>query len=112
MTGPLRGPARSAARRQLALIAVVQVLAMATWFSASAVVPSLMQEWDLGRTAAGLLTVAVQVGFVAGAVGSALFNLPDIVPAHRLVAVAALVAAAIVLTWLPGRRGGVASVTD
>ena len=94
MTGPLRGPARSAARRQLALIAVVQVLAMATWFSASAVVPSLMQEWDLGRSAAGLLTVAVQVGFVAGAVGSALFNLPDVVPAHRLVAVAALMAAA------------------
>jgi MFS family permease len=78
---------------QLALIAVVQVLAMATWFSASAVVPSLMSEWGVGRAGAGLLTVAVQVGFVVGAVGSAVLNLPDIVPAHRLVAVSALLAA-------------------
>ena len=81
------------AGRQLTLIAVVQVLAMATWFSASAVSPSLMQEWGLGRGAAGLLTVSVQVGFVVGAVASALVNLPDILPAHRLVAVCALVAA-------------------
>ena len=93
MTGPLQGPARSTAGRQLALIAVVQVLAMATWFSASAVVPSLMQEWALGPGAAGLLTVSVQVGFVVGAVASAVVNLPDILPAHRLVAVSALVAA-------------------
>ncbi|WP_116451875.1 MFS transporter [Blastococcus litoris] len=84
---------RITAGRQLALIAVVQVLAMATWFSASAVVPSLREEWGLGGGGAGLLTVAVQVGFVVGAVGSALVNLPDIVPAHRLVAVASLAAA-------------------
>jgi MFS family permease len=84
---------RSTAGRQLVMIAVVQVLAMATWFSASAVVPSLMQEWALGRGSAGLLTVSVQVGFVVGALGSALVNLPDIVPAHLLVALSALVAA-------------------
>lgn len=89
----LRAPARTTAGRQLALIAAVQVLAMATWFSASAVVPSLMQEWGLGRGAAGLLTVSVQVGFVVGAVASAVVNLPDILPAHRLVAISALVAA-------------------
>jgi hypothetical protein len=34
--------------RQLVLVAVVQVLAMATWFSASAVVPALRAEWDVG----------------------------------------------------------------
>jgi MFS family permease len=93
LTGFVRAPARTTAGRQLALIAVVQVLAMATWFSASAVVSSLMQEWGLGRGAAGLLTVAVQVGFVVGAVGAALVNLPDIVPAPRLIGISALVAA-------------------
>jgi MFS family permease len=92
--GTTRARADSTAGRQLALIAVVQVLAMATWFSASAVVPSLMDEWGFGRGGAGLLTVAVQVGFVAGAVSSALVNLPDIVPAHRLIGASALAAAA------------------
>jgi MFS family permease len=37
--------------------------------------------------------VSVQAGFVVGAVASALVNLPDILPAHRLVALCALVAA-------------------
>ena len=39
-------PDRSAGR-QLGFIAAVQVLAMATWFSASAVVPALRAEWGL-----------------------------------------------------------------
>jgi hypothetical protein len=38
-----------AALRQLGLIAAVQVLVMATWFSASAVVPALRVEWGLAR---------------------------------------------------------------
>jgi MFS family permease len=37
--------------------------------------------------------VSVQMGFVVGAVSSSLVNLPDILPAHRLVAVSALLAA-------------------
>ncbi|WP_198598035.1 MFS transporter [Blastococcus atacamensis] len=95
-TGDLRGGARITAEAawQLTLIAAVQVLAMATWFSVSAVVPSLRHDWGLGSGAAGLLTVAVQLGFVAGALGSALGNLPDVVPAHRLMAGSAVVAAA------------------
>ncbi len=80
------------ARRQLALIAAVQVLALATWFSASAVVPTLRLEWGLGTGGATLLTAAVQLGFVTGAVASAATNLADRVPPHRLAAGAALLA--------------------
>ncbi len=80
------------ARRQLGLIASVQVLALATWFSASAVVPTLRVEWVLGTAGATLLTAAVQLGFVVGAVLSAATNLADRVPAHRLAAGAALLA--------------------
>ena len=85
--------ARPAARRQLALIALVQVLVLACWFSASAVVPALRRDWEISSFQATLLTVAVQVGFVAGAVSSAALNLADRFPAHRVVAVSALVAA-------------------
>lgn len=37
----------SAHRRTLALLTAVLILAMSTWFSASAVIPQLRAEWDL-----------------------------------------------------------------
>lgn len=67
---------------------------MATWFSASSVVPALRREWGLGGGGAAALTVAVQLGFVTGALGSAALNLADRLPTHRLVAAGAALAAA------------------
>jgi len=67
---------------------------MATWFSASAVVPSLQDEWGISSGQATWLTAAVQLGFVAGALTSATLNLPDRIPAYRLVAGSAVAAAA------------------
>jgi len=90
---PTTAPDRSAVH-QLVCIAAVQVLVMATWFSASAVVPALRTEWALGTAGATWLTVSVQLGFVTGALTAAVLNLADRVPAHRLVAVCALLAAA------------------
>lgn len=75
------------------LIAAVQVLAMTTWFSASAVVPALRAEWDVSAGQATWLTASVQLGFVAGAVASAALNLPDRIPADRLIAGSAALAA-------------------
>ena len=69
--------------RALALLAVTLVLSMTTWFSASAVIPQLREEWDLSATAAAWLTIAVQVGFVCGALVSSFLNLSDIIsPKH------------------------------
>jgi MFS family permease len=65
--------------RALALLSAAVVLAMTTWFSASAVVPQLRADWGLGSTAAAWLTIAVQLGFVAGAVTSSLLNLADVI---------------------------------
>ncbi len=81
-------------KAQLALIAAVQILVMGCWFSASAVVPALRQDWGISTGESTLLTVAVQVGFVVGALASAAFNVSDIFPAHRVMAVSATVAAA------------------
>jgi MFS family permease len=96
--------------RQLCAIAAVQVLVMATWFSASAVVPALRVEWALGTAGATWLTVSVQLGFVTGALMAAVLNLADRVPAHRLVAgcaVGAAVATAAVATVANGLAGAV-----
>jgi MFS family permease len=57
------------------------------------VVPALRSDWGIGAGSATLLTVAVQLGFVTGAVGSAALNLADRVPAHHLVALSAATAA-------------------
>jgi MFS family permease len=82
------------AGRQLLLIAAVQVLAMGTWFAASAAAPALRQDWGLSSGQATLLTTAVQLGFVVGALTSAALNLPDVVDPRLLVGASAMVAAA------------------
>ena len=92
--------------RALALICCGVVGVLTTWFSANAVAPELISAWALSPGQAGWLTNAVQIGFVAGAVASSLVNLPDIVRMHRLMTVAALLAAAanavLLLTPSPG----------
>src|SRR3712207_843435 len=61
--------------RALALLALMLVLSMSTWFSASAVIPQLRVQWNLSDSAAAWLTIAVQLGFVCGALTSSLLNL-------------------------------------
>ena len=80
--------------RNLLLLAVAVLLAKALWFSASAVVPQIAAEWGLGDSGKSWLTMSVQLGFVAGALLSASFNLADRVPLPRLVAACALAGAA------------------
>src|SRR6478609_9968097 len=81
------------ATRALVLVALAAVLANSTWFSATAVVPSLDREWHLGAPGAAWLIAAVQLGFIAGSVAAALLNLPDRLEPRRLIAGAAVAAA-------------------
>ena len=78
---------------QRTAIAATQVLALGVWFSMSAVVPSLREDWNISATAAVWLTASVQLGFVTGALVSAVLNLADRVPPHRLLAACALAGA-------------------
>jgi MFS family permease len=73
-------------RRALTLLAAAELLAMSPWFSASAVAPALVQHWQLGPRDSAWLTISVQLGFVVGALVSALFTLSDLWSPTRLVA--------------------------
>ena len=68
---------------------------MSLWFSGSAVVPALTREWRLSETAAGWLTLSVQIGFVVGTLLSALFNLPDIISPRHLFTLTAICGAIV-----------------
>lgn len=78
--------------RTLLLLAFAELLAMATWFSASAVVPALTDAWALDGASVAWLTMSVQIGFVAGALGSAVLNLADRLPARHFFAMSAILA--------------------
>jgi len=65
---------------------------MAPWFSASAVAPTLAQSWHLDPAGTAGLTVSVQLGFVMGALVSAMLTLADVWSARRLVAGSAVLA--------------------
>jgi len=88
--------------RELGLLALSQVLAMTLWFSATAVLPALIAAWSLSATGAAWLTAAVQLGFVVGSLGSAVFNLPDVLPPRRMLALSAVAGAVVnlALAWL------------
>jgi MFS family permease len=82
------------ARRALTLLALALVLSMTTWFSASAVIPQLRESWDLSSNGAAWLTIAVQLGFVVGALLSSALNLADVLPPRFVIAGGCLGAAA------------------
>ncbi len=81
--------------RALGVMAGAVLLSMTPWFSASAVVPQVRAAWGLTTNEASLLTIAVQLGFVVGAVLSAALTLADVFPPKWVFCVAALGAAVV-----------------
>ncbi len=78
----------AAAWRSLAALSLAELCALGLWFSASAVLPALAREWQLGDGGSAGLTIAVQAGFIVGTLASALGNLPDVWPPRALMTVA------------------------
>lgn len=76
----------------LAVLAAAEVLALALWFSASAVVPALRADYALDAFQTAAFTSAVQVGFVAGTLVSAFFGLADRLDPRKFFMMSALVA--------------------
>lgn len=75
------------------VLGLATLFAMSLWFSASAVVPALKQQWSLSESMATWLILAVQLGFVAGTLMSAVLNLPDVLNPRYLFAICAVGAA-------------------
>jgi MFS family permease len=81
-------------RRALAVVSAGVLLASATWFSGTAVVPALGLEWGLGPARKAWMTVAVQLGFIAGTFLYAVLNLADVFNARGVFFVSSLLGAA------------------
>lgn len=104
---PLPGAEVSRKWRILLLLSLAEMLGMAVWFSASAVVPALTTEWGLSANGQAWLTMSVQIGFVVGAFGSALLNLADRIPAKRLFTISTL-SAGVATMLIPVGADGLA----
>ena len=85
----------------ITLLIVCQVLAVTLWFSATSAAATLIEAGTISPRAAGLLTGAVQLGFVAGTLVSAWYGLADRIDPRRLFAAAALLGAGanLLLLW-------------
>ena len=76
--------------RNLVLLVTAEILIFGLWFSASAILPQITEEWQLSGADQSWMTMSVQVGFVFGALLIALLNLADRIPPGRLIAACAL----------------------
>ena len=83
------------ARRMLLRVAAAELLGMTLWFSATAAAPAVAHEFGMGDGARAWLTMAVQAGFVAGTLVTAVTNLADAINPRRLFAVGCLAGAAL-----------------
>ncbi len=70
-------------QKSLFILVLCEVMTLALWFSASATIPDLRQEFALSDTQASLFTSMVSVGFVCGTLLSAIFGLADRLEPHR-----------------------------
>lgn len=93
-SGSLHRAADASRWQVLVLLSIAIVLSLTAWFSATSIMPELKREWNLSPFILAWLTNGVQIGFVCGALGASLVNLPDIVRLRTLMAVSALLAAA------------------
>ena len=83
----------ASAWKMLGVVSLAQFLGMTLWFSATAVTPLLIDEFHIAPQRAAWLTMAVQAGFVAGTLLSAVSNLADVLNARVLMFIGALVGA-------------------
>src|ERR1700726_4320500 len=78
----------------VATIAIAQLLATSLWFSANSAADDLRRAWGASVSDIGLLTSAVQLGFILGTLVFALSGFADRFPASRIFPVCALLGAA------------------
>ncbi len=74
----------------IAVIVIAQLFGTSLWFSANGAAGNLMQSWGITEADIGLLTNAVQFGFIVGTLTFSLTGLADRFEASRIFTVSAL----------------------
>jgi len=82
-------------RYPLAVIVLAQLLGTSLWFSVNGVWLSISQELGLSEADLGLLTLAVQAGFIAGTLTLAVTGLADRFGASHIFAIASVLGALV-----------------
>ena len=95
MNEALADPPQTAIPRfyTVATIAIAQLLATSLWFSANSAADDLRRAWGASVSDIGILTSAVQLGFILGTLVFALSGLADRFPASKIFPVCALLGA-------------------
>jgi MFS family permease len=93
-------------RGTLVVLTATLLLLKSTWFSATAVIPQVRDEWGLSAEAVAWMTIAVQWGFVGGALLSAAFTVADAISPTRLIFLSSLGAAGANLLLLATHGAG------
>jgi MFS family permease len=98
--------------RSITIIALAQVAALALWFSTTAVASDLAVREGLSSGKIAILALAVQLGFVAGGLGSAALGLADRIDPRRLFALGAVIGAGSNALFLVIDPGGPIAVVS
>ena len=77
-------------RLAITIIVIAEFLGTSLWFSANAAADDLQRAWGIVAADLGVLTSAVQLGFIAGTLAFALSGLADRFSASRIFAVCAV----------------------
>jgi MFS family permease len=92
-TAGQHAPAQILQSNPIATIAIAQLFGTSLWFSANSAAPDLMRAWGIGISGIGLLTNAVQLGFILGTMTIALTGLADRFRASRIFVLSAVLGA-------------------
>jgi len=76
--------------RALILLSLTLIFSMSTMFSASAIIPQLRGKWDFSPLTSSLIMIAIQIGFVIGALFTSIINFPDIISPRFVILVGAI----------------------
>jgi len=92
--------------RSLFILLLAQIAALSLWFLSAAMLSDMLAEVSVSQSRQAALSSAVQLGFVFGALVSAVLGLPDRFDPRKLFALSAVLAGLINLTLIFSEPGG------
>lgn len=89
----MQAPAQKVPAYILPLIVLSQFAGTSLWFAGNAILPAIQQQFHFADTLSGSITIAVQIGFIAGTLVFALLMLADRYSPVKLFMLSSLLAA-------------------